>query len=156
MKIFNENDNNDKEKLKYYAEKAKEAINLNINYHKQKEIYKNYIREIKGILFDKDKIQDNFRKIIKQLKENKDKLQQEYEKIKKFKYDIYYKNCTDELEMGRPLLNQLKSDKFTLEYTLSQKDNLLKVLSINMKNSLYFSLFRQPKRDTFLDLKEGD
>ena len=156
MKIFNENDNNDKEKLKYYAEKAKEAINLNINYHKQKEIYKNYIREIKSILFDKDKIQDNFRKIIKQLKENKDKLQQEYEKIKKFKYDIYYKNCTDELEMGRPLLNQLKSDKFTLEYTLSQKDNLLKVLSINMKNSLYFSLFRQPKRDTFLDLKEGD
>ena len=156
MKIFNENDNNDKEKLKYYAEKAKEAINLNINYHKQKEIYKNYIREIKSILFDKDNIQANFRKIIIKLKENKDKLQQEYEKIKSLKYDIYYKNCTDELEMGRPLLNQLKSDKFTLEYTLSQKDNMIKVLSINMKNSLYFSLFRQPKRDTFLDIKEGD
>ena len=156
MKNFNDIDNNDKEKLKYYAEKAKEAINLNINYHKQKEIYENYIREIKSILFDKDNIQTNFRKIIIKLKENKDKLQQEYEKIKSLKYDIYYKNCTDELEMGRPLLNQLKSDKFTLEYTLSQKDNLIKVLSINMKNSLYFSLFRQPKRDTFLDIKEGD
>ena len=156
MKNFNDIDNNDKEKLKYYAEKAKEAINLNINYHRQKEIYENYIREIKSILFDKDNIQANFRKIIIKLKENKDKLQQEYEKIKSLKYDIYYKNCTDELEMGRPLLNQLKSDKFTLEYTLSQKDNLIKVLSINMKNSLYFSLFRQPKRDTFLDIKEGD
>ena len=156
MKNFNDIDNNDKEKLKYYAEKAKEAINLNINYHKQKEKYENYIREIKSILFDKDNIQANFRKIIIKLKENKDKLQQEYEKIKSLKYDIYYKNCTDELEMGRPLLNQLKSDKFTLEYTLSQKDNLIKVLSINMKNSLYFSLFRQPKRDTFLDIKEGD
>ena len=156
MKNFNDIDNNDKEKLKYYAEKAKEAINLNINYHRQKEIYENYIREIKSILFDKDNIQANFRKIIIKLKENKDKLQQEYEKIKSLKYDIYYKNCTDELEMGRPLLNQLKSDKFTLEYTLSQKDNMIKVLSINMKNSLYFSLFRQPKRDTFLDIKEGD
>ena len=31
MKNFNDIDNNDKEKLKYYAEKAKEAINLNIN-----------------------------------------------------------------------------------------------------------------------------
>ena len=156
MKNFNDIDNNDKEKLKYFAEKAKEVINLNINYHKQKEKYENYIREIKSILFDKDNIQANFRKIIIKLKENKDKLQQEYEKIKSLKYDIYYKNCTDELEMGRPLLNQLKSDKFTLEYTLSQKDNMIKVLSINMKNSLYFSLFRQPKRDTFLDIKEGD
>ena len=53
MKNFNDIDNNDKEKLKYYAEKAKEAINLNINYHKQKEIYENYIREIKSILFVK-------------------------------------------------------------------------------------------------------
>ena len=156
MKNFNDIDNNDKEKLKFFAEKAKEVINLNINYHKQKEKYENYIREIKSILFDKDNIQANFRKIIIKLKENKDKLQQEYEKIKSLKYDIYYKNCTDELEMGRPLLNQLKSDKFTLEYTLSQKDNMIKVLSINMKNSLYFSLFRQPKRDTFLDIKEGD
>ena len=156
MKNFNDIDNNDKEKLKYFAEKAKEAINLNINYHKQKEKYENYIREIKSILFDKDNIQANFRKIIIKLKENKDKLQQEYEKIKSLKYDVCYKNCTDELEMGRPLLNQLKSDKFTLEYTLSQKDNMIKVLSINMKNSLYFSLFRQPKRDTFLDIKEGD
>ena len=156
MKNFNDIDNNDKEKLKYFAEKAKKVINLNINYHKQKEKYENYIREIKSILFDKDNIQANFRKIIIKLKENKDKLQQEYEKIKSLKYDIYYKNYTDELEMGRPLLNQLKSDKFTLEYTLSQKDNMIKVLSINMKNSLYFSLFRQPKRDTFLDLKEGD
>ena len=58
--------------------------------------------------------------------------------------------------MGRPLINQLKSDKFTLEYTLSQKDNLIKVLKINVKNSLYFSIFRQPKRDTFLDLKESN
>lgn len=156
MKNNNDNEYNDKEKLKYFAEKAKEVITLNINYHKQKEKYENYIREIKSILFDKDNIQANFRKIIIKLKENKDKLQQEYEKIKSLKYDIYYKNCTDELEMGRPLLNQLKSDKFTLEYTLSQKDNLIKVLSINMKNSLYFSLFRQPKRDTFLDIKEGD
>ena len=156
MKNFNDNESNDKEKLKYYAERAKEAINFNINFHKQKEIYANYIREIKSILFDKDNIKKNFIKINQQLKVNRDKLQQEYEKIKIGKYDIYYKICTDELEMGRPLINQIKSDKFTLEYTLSQKDNLIKALTINMKNSLYFSVFRQPKRDTFIDLKDGN
>ena len=58
--------------------------------------------------------------------------------------------------MDKPLLNQLKSDKFTLEYTLSQKNDLIKVLTLNMKNSLIFTLFRQPKRDSFLDLKEGN
>ena len=156
MKNFNGNDNNDKVKLKYFAEKAKEEINLNIIFHKQKEIYQNYIKDIKTILFDKDNIKDNFRKLNIKLKENNEKFQKEYDKIKSLKYNIYYKDCTDELEMGRPLLNQLKADKFTLEYTLSQKDNIIKVLNCNMKNSLIFTLFRQPKRDTFLDLKEAD
>ena len=156
MKIFNDNDNNDKAKLKYYAEKAKEAINININYHKQKDIYENYIKEIKSILFSKEKIKENFIKINKKLKANKDKLQNEYNKIKSLKYDIYYKNCTDELKMGRPLLNQLKADNFTLEYTLSEKDNIIKMLNQNMKNFVIFSLFKQPKRDIFIDLKEGN
>ena len=156
MKFFNDNDNCDREKLKFYADKAKEAINLNINFHKQKETYEKYIKEIKSILFEKEKIKDNFINLNKQLKENIEKLQQEYDKIKSLKYDIYYRNCTDELEMERPLLNQLKSDKFTLEYTLSQKDNIIRVLTYNIKNALIFTLFRQPKKDTFLDLKEGN
>ena len=80
----------------------------------------------------------------------------EYDKIKSLKYNSLYKECTDELEMDKPLLNQLKSDKFTLEYTLSQKNDFIKVLTLNMKNSLIFTLFRQPKRDSFLDLKEGN
>ena len=58
--------------------------------------------------------------------------------------------------MGKPLLNQLKTDNFTLDQTLSQKSDIIKVLSLNMKNSLIFSLFRPPKRDTLLDLKEGN
>ena len=82
MKFFNDNDNCDREKLKFYADKAKEAINLNINFHKQKETYEKYIKEIKSILFEKEKIKDNFINLNKQLKENIEKLQQEYDKIK--------------------------------------------------------------------------
>ena len=156
MKNNNDNENSDREKLKYFAEKAKEVMTLNINYHKQKDIYEKYIKEIKKILFDKDKLQDNIRKINNQLKSNISNLQQEYTKIKSYKYDNYYKICTDEFEMGKPLLNQLKDDKFTLEHTLSQKSDIIKVLSLNMKNSIIFSLFRPPKRDTLLDLKEGN
>ena len=156
MKNNNDNENSDREKLKYFAEKAKEVMTLNINYHKQKDIYEKYIKEIKKILFDKDKLQDNIRKINNQLKSNISNLQQEYTKIKSYKYDNYYKICTDEFEMGKPLLNQLKDDKFTLEYTLLQKTDIIKVLSLNMKNSIIFSLFRPPKRDILLDLKEGN
>ena len=156
MKIYSDNENNDKEKIKYFAEKAKEVITLNNFYHKYKERYEIYIREIKKILFDKENIKDNFININNKLKSNIEQLQQEYEKIKSTKYNIYYNNCTDDLEMGKPLLNQIKADKFALEQTLSQKDYMIKILTLNMKNSLIFTLFRQPKRDTFLDLKEGN
>ena len=156
MKNNNDNEYNNKEQLKYFAERAKEVITLNINYHKQKEIYEKYIKEIKKILFDKDKLQDNILKINNQLKSNISILQQDYEKLKSYKYNNYYKLLTDDLEMGKPLLNQLKTDNFTLDQTLTQKSDIIKVLSLNMKNSLIFSLFRPPKRDTLLDLKEGN
>jgi len=156
MKNINDIESNNKEKLKYFAEKAKEVITLNNNFHKQKEIYEKYIKEIKTILFDKDNIKENLKKINNQLKSNIESLKKEYDKIKSLKYNSLYKECTDELEMDKPLLNQLKSDKFTLEYTLSQKNDFIKVLTLNMKNSLIFTLFRQPKRDSFLDLKEGN
>ena len=81
MKNFNDNENNEKAKLKYYAEKAKEEININNNYLKEKKIYQNYIKEIKCILFDKEKMKENFIKIKKKLKSNKEKLQNEYNKI---------------------------------------------------------------------------
>ena len=156
MKNLNDIESNNKEKLKYFAEKARDVITLNLNYHKQKETYEKYIKEIKTILFDKENIKENLRNINNQLKSNIECLQKEYNKIKSLKYTPLSKECTDELEMDKPLLNQLKSDKFTLEYTLSQKNDLIKVLTLNMKNSLIFTLFRQPKRDSFLDLKEGN
>ena len=156
MKIYSDNENNDKEKIKYFAEKAKEVITLNNFFFYFKERYEIYIKEIKKILFDKENIKDNFININNKLKSNIEQLQQEYEKIKSTKYNIYYNNCTDDLEMGKPLLNQIKADKFALEQTLSQKDYMIKILTLNMKNSLIFTLFRQPKRDTFLDLKEGN
>ena len=156
MKNNNDNEYNNKEQLKYFAERAKEVITLNINCHKQKEIYERQIKEIKRILFDKDKLQDNILKINNQLKSNNSILQQDLVKLKSYKYNNYYKILTDDLEMGKPLLNQLKTDNFTLDQTLTQKSDIIKVLSLNMKNSLIFSLFRQPKRDTLLDLKEGN
>ena len=82
MKNNNDNEYNNKEQLKYYAERAKEVITLNINYHKQKEIYEKYIKEIKRILFDKDKLQDNILKINNQLKSNNSILQQDLVKLK--------------------------------------------------------------------------
>ena len=127
MKNNNDNEYKNKEQLKYFAERAKEVITLNINYHKQKEIYEKYIKEIKKILFDKDKLQDNILKINNQLKSNNSILQQDLVKLKSYKYNNYYKILTDDLEMGKPLLNQLKTDNFTLDQTLTQKSDIIKV-----------------------------
>ena len=156
MKIYNHKEITNKEKLNYFAQKAKNEISLNNFYHKKKEIYQNYIKEIKSILFDKDNIKKNFIILNNRLKSSISKLEQSYNKIKSNKYDIYYKKCTDELDLGKPLINQLKSDNFTLRNTLIQRDFEIKVLTDNLKNSKVFTLFRQPKRDIFKELKEGN
>ena len=156
MKIYNHKEITNKEKLNYFAQKAKNEISLNNFYHKKKEIYQNYIKEIKSILFDKDNIKKNFIILNNRLKSSISKLEQSYNKIKSNKYDIYYKKCTDELDLGKPLINQLKSDNFTLRNTLIQRDFEIKVLTDNLKSSKVFTLFRQPKRDIFTELKEGN
>ena len=146
---------NDTKILNYFAGKAKENIDINTNLYRITDLYRNYIKEIKGILSDKEKIKEHIKALNTNLRNNIEKIKGENIKLKS-KYDIYYKKCTDELEMGRPILNQVSSDLFTLKYSLNQKDVLIQQLKRSLKSSKYYCLFREPKRENLLETKEAN
>ena len=144
---------NDVQKLKYFAEKAKKEIVNNNILHKLIEIYINYIKQIKTLLFDKENIEKNMKNMNNKIKSNIETIRNELQKIKN-KYEIYYKMCTDELEMDRPILNQAKLDAFTLEYSLKEKDSLINKLKQNVIMSREYNIFRESKRESDLNIKQ--
>ena len=141
--------------LNYYAEKAKEKIDINNNLHRIYNLYINYINEIKNILSNKEKIEQNITNLNNNLKNNINNIKTENQKLKK-KYDDYCRKCTDELEMERPILEQVSSDNFTIKYSLLTQDILIQKLKSNLKNSRKYNIFREPKREDFLENKEGN
>ena len=155
MNSVSNNGKNNLKILNSYAEKAKEKIDTNNNLHKIYNLYLSYINEIKNILSNKDKIEQNIINLNINLKNNIKINKLEYEKLKS-KYDDYRQKCTDELEMERPLLDQVSSDYFTLKYSLLQKDLLIQKLKNNIKGSKKYNLFREPKREEFIENKEAN
>ena len=143
----------DVKNLKYYAEKAKNEINNNNYLHKLNEIYTNYIKEIKNLLFDRENIELKINNLNNNIKNNIEKTKNELQKLKN-KYDTYYIKCTDELEMDRPDLNQAKIDQFTLNYSLQEKDDIIYKLKKSVNISKEYNVFRENKRDNYMDKKE--
>lgn len=156
MKQNSEKELIDKNILKNLAEKAKKEMNLNNNLNKIKDVYSIYINEIKKILYDKEKLEENLLNLNINIKNNIEKIKQEYQKLKLSKYDIYYQKCTDELDMGRPILNQMRNDAFILKNSLIEKGYLIEKLRSNLKRSNLYNIFREPKREVFLDNKSGN
>ena len=156
MKQNSEKELIDKNILKNLAEKAKKEMNLNNNLNKIKDVYSIYINEIKKILYDKEKLEENLLNLNINIKKNIEKIKQEYQKLKLSKYDIYYQKCTDELDMGRPILNQMRNDAFILKNSLIEKGYLIEKLRANLKRSNLYNIFREPKREVFLDNKSGN
>jgi hypothetical protein len=153
MKEVTNKELNEIQLLKNYALKAKEQIQISNNLHKIIDLYSNYIKKIKNILFDKNSIEENLKNIVQNLKNNIEKLQNDNQKLKN-KYDIFYKQCTDELEMDRPNLNQSKDDNFILEYSLKQRDFIIQKLKNSIKNAKIYNVFRESKRETYTEISE--
>ena len=153
MKEVTNKELNEIQLLKNYALKAKEQIQISNNLHKIIDLYSNYIKKIKNILFDKNSIEENLKNIVQNLKNNIEKLQNDNQKLKN-KYDMFYKQCTDELEMDRPNLNQSKDDNFILEYSLKQRDFIIQKLKNSIKNAKIYNVFRESKRETYTEISE--
>ena len=153
MNQISEKEINDVQKLKFFAEKAKNEIFKNNNLHKLIKTYIHNTKQIKTILFDKENIEKNIINMNNNLKNDIEKIKNELQKIKN-KYEIYYKKCTDELEMDRPILNQAKLDAFTLHYSLKEKDDIINRLKQNVNKSKTYSLFRETKRESNMPMKQ--
>ena len=65
---------NDTKILNYFAGKAKENIDINTNLYRITDLYTNYIKEIKIILSDKEKIKDHLKILNNNLRNNIEKI----------------------------------------------------------------------------------
>jgi hypothetical protein len=135
-------------------------MTINKYLHKKLEIYQNYnklTKEIVNKCFTEKKelplvLFNNYTKTI----------QNDYEKIKKDYDNIYSKfnslleECRSEVSMGKPVYDQKKNEEFKMDYLIIQKEDIINSLKKSISLSKQFRLFREPKRDIFVNIKKGN
>jgi hypothetical protein len=82
-------------------------------------------------------------------------LANEYENVYS-KFNSLLGECGNELSMGKPILEQKKNEAFTLNYLKKDRDNTICGLKQSIKSSKDYHLFREPKRDTLIDIRKGN
>jgi hypothetical protein len=147
-------------KIKILADTANKRMTINKYLHKKLEIYQNYnklTKEIMNKCFTEKKelplvLFNNYTKTI----------QNDYEKIKKDYDNIYSKfnslleECRSEVSMGKPVLDQKKNEEFKMEYLIIQKEDIINSLKESITLSKQYRLYREPKRDIFVNIKKGN
>ena len=147
-------------KIKKLADTANKRMTINKYLLKKLEIYQNYNKLTKEILnkcFTEKKelplvLFNNYTKTI----------QNDYEKIKKDYDNIYSKfnslleECRSEVSMGKPVFDQKKNEEFKMDYLIIQKEDIINSLKKSISLSKQFRLFREPKRDIFVNIKKGN
>jgi hypothetical protein len=89
-------------------------------------------------------------------------IQNDYEKIKKDYDNIYSKfnslleECRSEVSMGKPVFDQKKNEEFKMDYLIIQKEDIINSLKKSISLSKQYRLFREPKRDIFVNIKKGN
>ena len=72
------------------------------------------------------------------------------------KFNTLLDECRSDISMGKPILTERKNDEFTLEYSKIKKTNIIDSIKKSIKSSKDYHLFREPKRDNLVDIKEGN
>ena len=157
---MNDNMDGESKKIKILADTANKRMTINKYLHKKLEIYQNYnklTKEIVNKCFTEKKelplvLFNNYTKTI----------QNDYEKIKKDYDNIYSKfnslleECRSEISMGKPIFDQKKNEEFKMDYLLIQKEDIINSLKKSITLSKQYRLFREPKRDIFVNIKKGN
>ena len=155
MEKINENN---KEEL---IEKKKEVILLNKFLENKLSLYKKYVELTKDIMNkfpidDKDSALKLFNSYIDVINNDYNNLKEEYDKKIDNKYQSLYEESTSDITMGRPILYQYRNEEFYLDYLEKEKEDLITGLKKSVKQSKEFHLFREPKRDILIDIKNGN
>ena len=72
------------------------------------------------------------------------------------KFNTLLDECRSDISMGKPILTERKNDEFTLEYSKIKKNDIINSIKKSIKSSKDYRLFREPKRDNLVDIKEGN
>ena len=135
-------------------------MTINKYLHKKLEIYQKYNKLTKEIV---DKcFSGKEEKPLVLFSNYSQTIQNDYEKIKKDYDNIYSKfnslleECRSEISMGKPIFDQKKNEEFKMDYLLIQKEDIINSLKKSITLSKQYRLFREPKRDIFINIKKGN
>ena len=149
------------ENIEGLSSDANEIMAENKYYNKKLLLYDKYIKLTKtaiNSLLSNNKIEsaiECFDKYIKDIQKDYDNLNESFEQNDLPEYNNLIENCFSEIKMGKPLLEKERNTKFYLDYSKSEKEDIIKDLKKSIKKSKEFQLFREPSRFTFIGLKEG-
>ena len=142
---------------------AKEVNNkyaINKYLHKKYHIYNDInslTKEImtKCLLEKKNPLLPIFTRYSKEIQKNRKNIYNDYVNLFE-KFNLLLDECRSDLTMGKPILSQKKNEEFALEYEISEKNDIINSLKKSIKLSKEYRLFREPKREKFVDEKKGN
>ena len=97
-----------------------------------------------------------FNTYINEIQKDYDILKDDYEKIYFPEYESLTDNYFSDISMGKPILNQCQNEEFSLSYLKTKSEDIVKKLKKDIKQSKHFNLFREPKRDSLVDILKGN
>ena len=149
------------ENIENLASQANEIMAENKYYYNKLSLYDKFINitkeVIKNIFSNKsvEKSIECFNKYIEDIQKQYDILNKSYEKKELPEYNDLIDNLFSEITMGKPILEQRRTTQFYLDYIKKEKDSTIKSLKESIKKSKQFQLFREPKRFSLIEMKEG-
>ena len=144
------------------ANEANKTLAFNKYLNKKIEIYKKYINLAKETLkkcfsdINKGSYDDILNAYINEIQKDYNTLKDDYEKKYFQNYQSLLDECLSDITMGKPILNECRANKFSLEYLKIKSEDIINGLKKSIKQSKEFHLFREPKRDSLIDTKKSD
>jgi hypothetical protein len=99
---------------------------------------------------------DIFNTYIEEIQKDYNQLKTDYEKNYLPNYQSLIDTYFDEINMGKPILNQCINEEFTLNYYKDKSENIIRGLKNSIKISKEFAIFREPKRDSLVETTIGN
>ena len=137
---------------------SKYAINKSL--HKNYQFYNDFnslTKEImtRCLLEKKNSVLTFFTQYSKEIQKNHKNIYNDYVNLFS-KFNLLLDECISDLTMGKPILSQKKNEEFVVEYEILEKNDIINSLKKSIKLSKEYRLFREPKRERFVDQVRGN
>jgi hypothetical protein len=146
--------------LELLERQANHVSLLNKYLRKKLDLYQKYTKLTKNAMTKCFTDQDNyigvFNTYINEIQKDYDIMKDDYDKKYFPKYESLTDNYFSDISMGKPILNQCQNEEFSLGYLKTKSEDIVNELKKDIKQSKHFNLFREPKRDSLVDILQGN